>query len=288
VTTLRIAELAERAGVRPSTLRYYEQAGLLPAERTPAGYRRYDDTALDRLAFIAAGKRLGLRLADLRDLLTGWPDDSCAEARTRLRPVLRTALSTAEHQSATLRTRTTHLHTALQSLDTPAPPGPCTPTCPCPLPNPENNPHGAWDDEPIGNATPADAPLAPDQPVACGSSGDGGCRTDTTSSSSQDSDGALARDQSVACGLSGGAAVERVREWRELLGGAPRAELPNGMRISLPPAAAGPVAALAAAEQRCCPFFTFALHLTPAGLTFEVRTTPAAAPLLHLVFDPAG
>jgi DNA-binding transcriptional MerR regulator len=50
---LRVAELAEAVSVRPDTIRYYERAGLLPApDRTPAGYRSYDTTAVDRLKFI--------------------------------------------------------------------------------------------------------------------------------------------------------------------------------------------------------------------------------------------
>ncbi|MBV9847455.1 MAG: MerR family DNA-binding transcriptional regulator, partial [Kutzneria sp.] len=54
MTTYRISQLAERAGVPATTLRFYEQAGLLPAQRSESGYRLYDDTAVERLAFIAA------------------------------------------------------------------------------------------------------------------------------------------------------------------------------------------------------------------------------------------
>ncbi|WP_244318556.1 MerR family DNA-binding transcriptional regulator [Streptomyces brevispora] len=49
---MRISQLAERSGVPATTLRFYETAGLLPAERTPAGYRLYGQDAVDRLAFI--------------------------------------------------------------------------------------------------------------------------------------------------------------------------------------------------------------------------------------------
>jgi DNA-binding transcriptional MerR regulator len=71
VRGLRVAELATAAGVRPDTVRYYERAGLLPAPgRTAAGYRSYDAGALDRLRFIQGAQRLGLRLADIRTLLT--------------------------------------------------------------------------------------------------------------------------------------------------------------------------------------------------------------------------
>ncbi|MDG9719768.1 MerR family DNA-binding transcriptional regulator [Streptomyces sp. DH24] len=47
--TYRISQLAERSGVPATTLRFYEDAGLLPADRTPAGYRVYGEDAVERL-----------------------------------------------------------------------------------------------------------------------------------------------------------------------------------------------------------------------------------------------
>lgn len=58
VTTYRISQLAERSGVPATTLRFYEDAGLLRAERTPSGYRIYGEDAVDRLAFISSAKLL--------------------------------------------------------------------------------------------------------------------------------------------------------------------------------------------------------------------------------------
>ncbi len=59
----RIAGVAERAGFSSPTLRYYEQIGLLPVpERTPAGYRLYDERAIERLTFIARAEQLGCTL----------------------------------------------------------------------------------------------------------------------------------------------------------------------------------------------------------------------------------
>src|SRR3954453_14032959 len=76
---LRVGELAEAVGATSDTIRYYERAGLLPAPpRTPAGYRTYDVLAVDRLHFIQGAQRLGLRLADIRDLLTVRDTGSCA------------------------------------------------------------------------------------------------------------------------------------------------------------------------------------------------------------------
>lgn len=58
MTALRISELARRTAVPASTLRYYGQVGLLPAARTPAGYRIYDEPAQQRLTFNETAKRL--------------------------------------------------------------------------------------------------------------------------------------------------------------------------------------------------------------------------------------
>ncbi|HEX8005586.1 MAG TPA: MerR family transcriptional regulator, partial [Trebonia sp.] len=66
---MRISQLAERNGVLATTLRFYEDAGLLPADRTAAGYRVYGEDALDRLRFISMGKYLGLSLKEIGELL---------------------------------------------------------------------------------------------------------------------------------------------------------------------------------------------------------------------------
>src|SRR3954454_18405702 len=58
---MRIAELAGRAGVAPSAIRWYEQAGVLPsATREPNGYREYGDDDLARLRMVVSLRRLGL------------------------------------------------------------------------------------------------------------------------------------------------------------------------------------------------------------------------------------
>jgi DNA-binding transcriptional MerR regulator len=75
---LRVAEVADAVGVKPDTIRFYEREGLLPPpRRTPSGYRSYDDRALDRLRFIQGAQRLGLRLSDIRELLSVRDTGSC-------------------------------------------------------------------------------------------------------------------------------------------------------------------------------------------------------------------
>lgn len=65
-----IGELSERSHVPTKTLRFYEAAGVLPRpSRTPAGYRDYDDSALDRLAFIRSAQAAGLTLAEIRGVI---------------------------------------------------------------------------------------------------------------------------------------------------------------------------------------------------------------------------
>lgn len=67
---MRIGELAQRAGLTTKTLRFYEQAGLLPAPaRNASGYRDYDDDALDRLRFVRAAQAAGLSLAEIAGVI---------------------------------------------------------------------------------------------------------------------------------------------------------------------------------------------------------------------------
>ena len=67
---MKISELAERAGVATSAIRYYESAHLLPkAERGANGYRSYDDTALARIHFIQIGQKLGFTLEAIREAM---------------------------------------------------------------------------------------------------------------------------------------------------------------------------------------------------------------------------
>ena len=85
---LRVSELAERAGVAPSTVRFYERAGLLsPARRAGNGYRVFDESALDELAFISRAKGIGMSLEDIAGLVASWPGE-CRSLQARLRAYL--------------------------------------------------------------------------------------------------------------------------------------------------------------------------------------------------------
>ncbi len=67
---MRIGELANKCGVSTKTIRYYESIELLDApERTPSGYRDYDDGAIERLRFVRDAQATGLTLAEVASVL---------------------------------------------------------------------------------------------------------------------------------------------------------------------------------------------------------------------------
>jgi MerR family redox-sensitive transcriptional activator SoxR len=66
---LDIAEVAQRSGCPPSTLRYYEKRGLIASDGRQGLRRQYDDGVLTRLALIALGQRAGYSLDEIADLL---------------------------------------------------------------------------------------------------------------------------------------------------------------------------------------------------------------------------
>ena len=68
---LDIGDVARRAGIRPSTLRYYEDLGLLASTDRAGGRRQYDESVLRRLEVIAFAKESGFTLGQIRDLLSG-------------------------------------------------------------------------------------------------------------------------------------------------------------------------------------------------------------------------
>jgi len=76
---LTVGQLASRTGVRAGTVRYYEREGLLPVpQRTGGEHRRYGRDDVDRLLFIRGAQRLGLRLAEIRELLAVRDTGVCA------------------------------------------------------------------------------------------------------------------------------------------------------------------------------------------------------------------
>jgi len=108
---LMIGQAAQAAGVTRKAVRVYEAKGLLPGtRRTASGYRVYDRHDIELLTFIRRARTLGLRLDDIRDVLSihasGRPP--CATVRALLDDVdstiaelraLRTSLADIRHRA---------------------------------------------------------------------------------------------------------------------------------------------------------------------------------------------
>ncbi len=71
---MTIGEVARRAGLRPSTLRYYEEVGVLPPAVRVSGQRRYDVAVMARLAVVRLAQELGFSIAEIRALVAGFDD----------------------------------------------------------------------------------------------------------------------------------------------------------------------------------------------------------------------
>lgn len=69
VQQLAIGEVAARARMSASRIRYYETRGVLPEPERASGRRRYTEEVLRRLAIIEAAQRVGFTLDEIRDLL---------------------------------------------------------------------------------------------------------------------------------------------------------------------------------------------------------------------------
>ncbi|MDA2806088.1 MerR family transcriptional regulator [Nocardiopsis suaedae] len=242
---MRISQLAERSGVAASTLRYYEERGLLPARRSAAGYRLFGEGAVERLAFITTAKRLGLDLAEIAELLEVWQNGACAQVKASLRPRIDERLARTLARGAELEGFARLLRGALAHLD-----------------------------------------ALPDRQGRCDSEcefldlGDGGDLVAASPELPPSAGGA----PPVACSLDAADMDERIGRWRLLLHGARREEIPGGLRLSLPAGRAADAAGLAAAEQECCGFFTFTLHLQDGRVLLDVRAPDGARDLLTEVF----
>lgn len=130
---LRVGELAAATGLRGDTIRYYERVGLLPPpHRTGAGYRMYPPQTTERVRFIQACRQLGMRLADIADLLAIRDTGVCPCGPAV--HVLRRRMTEVDAQVASLlglRAQMAAMAAALPSATCP-PPAPDTTWCPPP------------------------------------------------------------------------------------------------------------------------------------------------------------
>jgi DNA-binding transcriptional MerR regulator len=141
---LTIGQVAAQADVAVDTVRYYERAGLLPAPaRTSGEHRRYGPATLDRLLFIRGAQRLGLRLAEIRELLAVRDTGVCAcEPAERL---LRRHLTDIDAEMARLAALRTDLGRMLDAMAGPGCPDPVPGTW-CPPGLDDRDPEGGDQD----------------------------------------------------------------------------------------------------------------------------------------------
>lgn len=105
---ISIGQLAEKAEVNASTLRYYESVGLLPAPERKNGQRRYDERLLDRINFIKVAQQTGFSIQEIVVLLEGFePGDSLSERWEQM----------AKKKRSELEERKKQLNSMIQILD---------------------------------------------------------------------------------------------------------------------------------------------------------------------------
>jgi MerR family redox-sensitive transcriptional activator SoxR len=80
---MSISEVARQVGIRASAIRYYEQIGILQPAQRVSGQRRYDRSALYRLAIVQRARQTGFSLDEIRQLFFGFTDRTPISERWR-------------------------------------------------------------------------------------------------------------------------------------------------------------------------------------------------------------
>lgn len=81
---LNVSQVARKAKVSADAVRFYEKEGLLPpAPRSPSGYRQYDDSTAQRIRFIKDAQGMGLKLAEIGELLEIQDRGACPCGHTK-------------------------------------------------------------------------------------------------------------------------------------------------------------------------------------------------------------
>lgn len=109
---LTIGELAERSGVAPSALRFYEEKGLVVSGRTDGNQRRYDRAMLRRIALIQAGRAAGIPLREIGEALRTLPPNRTPTRRDWER-LSRRWREDLDHRIATLEALRARLTTCI-------------------------------------------------------------------------------------------------------------------------------------------------------------------------------
>ena len=98
---LTISQVAQQVRLRPSAIRYYERIGLIPPAERLSGQRRYEQTALYRLAIIQRARQLGFTLTEIRHLFFGFRDITRPSQRWRM--LSRRKLAELDHQMEAIK-----------------------------------------------------------------------------------------------------------------------------------------------------------------------------------------
>ncbi|HKW89904.1 MAG TPA: MerR family transcriptional regulator [Candidatus Acidoferrales bacterium] len=80
---MKIGELARKAGLSSSAIRFYEKAGILPRALRQSGQRRFTDEAHLHLTVIEIARSAGFTIAEIRALFHGFEKSTPASARWR-------------------------------------------------------------------------------------------------------------------------------------------------------------------------------------------------------------
>jgi MerR family redox-sensitive transcriptional activator SoxR len=109
--TLTIGEVARRAGLNASAIRYYEARGVLPAPERESGRRRYTEDTVRRLHVVEVAKRAGFTLDEARVLLATADDgtpasDQVRELAVRKLPEVEALIARAQAMQRWLQTAT--------------------------------------------------------------------------------------------------------------------------------------------------------------------------------------
>jgi MerR family transcriptional regulator, Zn(II)-responsive regulator of zntA len=124
----RISQVAEKAGITPDAIRYYERLGVLPRPpRTVGGLRTYGEDVFPRVRFIQQAQALGLTLNDVKELVVNEGRSGRQPCR-RVRDLLKTRLADVDCRIREMHTfrrmLRTHLHECERALEQD------TPVCP--------------------------------------------------------------------------------------------------------------------------------------------------------------
>jgi MerR family transcriptional regulator, copper efflux regulator len=253
-TTYKINEVARRSGFSATTLRYYEDIGLMPApERTESGYRIYDDGHVDRLAFIARAKQLGCTLEETADLLQAWQGGQCGPIQDRLGELVAAKVSAADRSIGELTRLRVELLAAAAALEGHRPDGPCDDSCGCGAPG--------------GDAVGATPVLLKPKPAT---------RPESVASP-------------IVCTATAESATVALDAWKALLAAhessLTRTAIDGGVRLQFGAEVdVAELVRLTLAEQDCCRFFSFAITVDQLGIGLDVRAPDDALSIVHTLF----